>query len=69
MMAIELVLVDATHRADDDDWYIHVAGVSRGYLYRVAGGYAVGIDVNGEVKHHSIEPNKAAALSFAERHI
>ena len=67
-MTLDLVPVAAAKRTSDEDWYIHFNGLSRGYIYRVDGGYAVGIDIGGKIKHHSIEPNKQAAIALAETH-
>jgi hypothetical protein len=68
-MTIELIQVASASRVTEEDWCIHVNGVSRGYLYRVTDGYAVGIDVCGKIEHHSIEPDKQAAIAFAEKHL
>lgn len=68
-MAIALVPVTKGSNVSDEDWYIHVDGVSRGYLYRVADGYAVGIDVKGKIEHRSIEADKEAALAFATTYV
>lgn len=53
-MQFDLVPVAKAQRASEEDWYIHVDGVSRGYIYRVSSGYAVGIDVDGKIKHYGI---------------
>lgn len=66
---IELVPVRTGVRLSDEDWYIHANGISRGYIYRVANGYAVGIEENGEVAHTSIELDKDAAIAFARKHL